>query len=136
MNYAPNMEPTPDLEDVRQYEIPTMHTVPVTVDGYVLAIDLPAKRGVNRNFQVTSAAPMEIVPADPRIKRYHLFNSTASSSVYVGTLEQLMNTQSFIGYNILPSIPYPPFEGCDERLYAISTATTATISVRIEYWAD
>lgn len=135
MNYAPNEKPYPDLDDVRQYEPALVTCVPVKVEGYALAIDMPAKRGVVRNFQIGTSVT-EIVPADPRIKRYHLFNSTASSSVYVGTLEQLNNVQSFIGFNILPSIPYPPWEGCDERLFAVSTSTTALISVRIEYWAD
>ncbi len=127
------LEPTPDWEDVRQYERPVMNTVPVCVEGAVMVVELPAKSGVGRTHKLDTLAnipnPPEVIPADPRIKRAILMAS--AGGVLIGTMEQIKVGDGFTITGTQPMI----WTGFGEPLYA-SASAASTLSVRYEFWAD
>lgn len=125
----------PDWEDVRQVE-PVMRSVPVQIDGIVSTWSLPAKRSANHNFGVNTLAvipaPVELIPADPRIKRAWI--SSSAAGVTVGTQQQVMNQNGANGFVLPIGLPMP-WEGFEQALYGVGTGA-AIVSVRYEYWAD
>jgi hypothetical protein len=143
------LSPTPeDWEMVRQVEDYQPQTVPVDVTGIVATYELPAKRAVMRRFNVpfyadtNNAPPVELVPADPRIKNVWLQSSgTNPGDIYIGTYEQCMATQRGNGttdaFQYVGSNPFGPLQGFDTPIYAYAQVTGSNIvSVRLEYWAD
>jgi hypothetical protein len=138
---------TPEWGEVRDYESQYEPvTVPVKITGTPNVYERPAKRGVMRQLNVpawndTNAVPIEVVPADPRIKHVWLQAWGSNPGVlFIGTHEQVVRNN---GVNATDAFRYDgsaiwgPLEGFDEPLYAFASTTGQNIlSVRIEYWAD
>jgi len=140
------LSPTPeDWELVRQVEDYQPQTVPVHVGNIVPVYALPAKRAVMRQLNIPAwsdgVPPIELVPADPRIKNVWLQSWGSNPGViFIGTKEQVVRNN---GNNATDAFRYDgsaiwgPLQGFDEPLYAFaSTAGQNIVSVRIEYWAD
>jgi hypothetical protein len=130
--------PTPDWETVREQDDVEMHVVPVDIRGIVPTWSLPAKYGTNRSITVDALSaipvPLELIPADPRLKRVWI--SATGTTVVVGTKEQIMKTGVPDGFSFSSTVPMP-WEGFKESLYGIcTTAGPQTVSLRFEYWAD
>jgi hypothetical protein len=142
------LTPTPEnWEVVRQVEDYQPQTVPVHVGNVVPTYALPAKRAVMRRFTVpyfgdaNNAPPIELVPADPRIKCVWLQSSGNNpGDIYLGRYEQVV--ASSVGtqtdaFQYHGSVILGPLEGFEEPLYAYAQVTgTNIVSVRIQYWAD
>jgi hypothetical protein len=135
--------PTPDWEDVRQEypEYSPVHEIPVCIEKPVLAWVLPAKRGYQRTITVdllsNVSTPVEIVPANPKIKRAWI--SVSGASVVIGELEQVKDANGADGFTFYAASATPvPFEGFEEPLYGVvaTGGTKQTVSVRYEFWAD
>lgn len=137
---------TPEWGEVRDYEThyePT--TVPVKLTGTTIVDERPAKRSIMRQLNVPAwsdgVQPLEIVPADPRIKHVWLQSWGSNPGViFLGTREQVIKNN---GNNATDAFRYDgssiwgPLEGFEEPLYAFaSVAGQNILSVRIEYWAD
>jgi hypothetical protein len=140
------LSPTPeDWELVRQVEEYHPQTVPVHVGNIVPVYALPAKRSVMRQIDIPwwgdGVPPIELVPADPRIKNVWLQSWSSNPGVmYLGTREQVVRSN---GVNATDAFRYDgssiwgPLQGFDEPLFAFaSVAGQSIISVRLEYWAD
>lgn len=144
----PVNEPTPDWEDVRQEypQYPVVNEVPVTVKLPVKAWSLPAKRAIVRSFHVppigsAGVLPLEIIPADPRIKNAYITSSPNNpGGIFLGTKEQVAtqivaNSDAYFYEN---SQTLGPWQGFNEALYAVAESGSSTniINVRLEFWAD
>jgi len=137
---------TPDWEDVRQYEGYEQTVVPVKHEGAINARNLPAKRSVMRQINVpywgdANAEPIELVPADPRIKNVWLQSWGSNPGViFLGTYEQVVRNNGSTatdGFRYDGSSIWGPLQGFQESMYAYASVTGQNIvSVRIEYWAD
>lgn len=134
----PISTPTPDWEVVREQDDVQMHCVPVEVRGIIPTWSLPAKHGTTRTITVDALSaipvPLELIPADPRLKRVWI--SATGTTVVVGTKEQVSKQGSPDGYSFMNTQPMP-WEGFREPLYGVcTTAGPQTVSLRYEYWAD
>jgi len=138
---------TPDWEDVRQYEGYEQTVVPVKHEGAINARNLPAKRSVMRQINIpywgdaVNPVPIELVPADPRIKNVWLQSWGSNPGViFLGTAEQLVRNNSVNSTDAFRydgSAIFGPLQGFQEPLCAFaSVAGQNIVSVRIEYWAD
>lgn len=140
--------PTPDWEDVRQEypEYSTVTKVPVCIDEPVVVWDLPAKRSVLRSFHIPAVnaagvIPVEIIPADPRIKNAFVTSDGANpGAIFLGTMEQVTGTirGDSDAYFYNGSTPLGPWQGFQEPVYAIAQTGTSVniVNIRLEYWAD
>jgi hypothetical protein len=131
----PVSEPTPDWEEVRQQDDVLMHVVPVDVKGIVATWSLPAKRStmqiININTLAAMNQPIELIPADPRMKRAII---TASTAFTIGTREQIQAVNGGQGFNV-PANTLFTLEGVNDPIVGIAAAPVA-VSVRYEYWSD
>lgn len=131
----PAGEPTPDWEEVRQQDQPTMRPVPVEVKGFVPVWNLPAKSSTVHKHQVDTLVNKPqgqlIVDADPRLKRAWISSGIAFT---YGTQEQIVTTKGMDGFDVPIGLPIP-LEGVKEPIYAMAAAP-GFVSVRYEYWAD
>lgn len=144
----PPGEATPDWVDVRQQDQAIMKPVPVRIDGFTPVWELPAKRSIFRSFSVpvfsTPAQPIEVIPADPRIKDVWIVADTANPGhMYLGTHEQLSTlygSGSCDGLFLAGGFAIGPLQGfSDTPIYAVaitSGGSANTLSVHISYWAD
>lgn len=143
----PVNDPEPaDWEDVRQQysEYTTLTEIPVCVEKPIKAWVLPAKRSYIRSFHVPAVGvgvlPVEIVPADPRIKNAFITSDPSNpGAIYLGTREQVSSAGGggdayfYNGSNTLG-----PWQGFQESVYAIAQTGTSVniVNVRLEFWAD
>lgn len=143
----PTQEPTPDWQDVRQSEDYSPVIVSVKNVGVSNVRGLPAKRSVMRQIMVpfwgdtSNPPPIELVPADPRIKHVWLQSWGSNPGViFVGTQEQVRRSANGVATDAFRydgNAIWGPLEGFQEPMYAYaSVAGTNIVSVRIEYWAD
>lgn len=137
---------TPEWGEVRDYDpVYEPTTVPVKLTGTTTVVARPAKRSIMRQLNVPvwsdGVSPLEIVPADPRIKHVWLQAWGSNPGVlFLGTKEQVLRNN---GINATDAFRYDgsaiwgPLEGFEEPLYCYaSTSGQNILSVRIEYWAD
>lgn len=141
--------PDPDWEDVRQQypEHSVVTEIPVSVDKPVKTWNLPAKRGIWRSFHIPAfndsnhARPIEIIPADPRIKNAWIqADGNNPGEIYLGTQEQvaLVAVGDSDAFFYSGSQPLGPLQGFQDAVYAYANngASVNILSVRLEYWAD
>lgn len=137
---VPAQGPEPDWDVIREREPAVLNTVPVRVEGYVDAREVPSKRGVWFTHNVPSIGnePVEIIPGDPRIKAAWFLISTGNAgSVWIGTKEQVKNVPTPQGFLANAGWFLGPFFGHEVETYAIAvTPGVNTIAVRLEYWGD
>lgn len=142
--------PTPEWEDVRDYQpVVSMATVPVQIMNTAVVDERPAKRGTWRSFNVpvfndpSNPQPIEVIPADPRIKNAWLWTDAGNPGhIYLGDNEQLtrINTGLTVdGATFGPGWSIGPVQGFEEATYSIATTSGGQaniLNVRVEYWSD
>jgi len=141
MNPQPTPRPAPDMDVIRQEEMPpVMKSVPVFLDRIAYMTSLPARYSSMQNVVVDQIsaipAPNELVPADPKLKRVWITCTAAAGNVVVGTREQVIGLSGPKGFPLPQNTPMP-WEGFREPLYGVSSvAGPFVVSLRFEYWAD
>jgi hypothetical protein len=120
-------EATPDLEDVLQ-ELPAMVTVPVKVEGQVLAHELPAKRVQTATDVIPAATWTPLLPETPKRKR----------TVLLSTDKPFYVSQTGAGSGMLWPANVPLEWRGVAKVYVMSAdaALPATLSHMSELWAD
>lgn len=122
----------------QQQEYYHPQTVPVCIDDPIATWSLPAKRSSMYTVTYDQLSflnpPLELIPADPRIKNAWIMAS--GTNCIVGSLEQVMNANRPLGFTMPANTPMK-WEGFEQALFAVAnSAGSGTVSVRIEYWAD
>lgn len=125
--------PSPSVADVVHKERRGVKPIPVYVCEPVET--RPARYARMRTIALTttpSATP--VIDYDPRYRR--VWVSCATNAVQFGTASQL-KANSPDGFIMNAGGTPIPWEGFDEEpIYAMAVTGTATVSLRLEFWAD
>lgn len=132
----PVFVPTPDAEEIPQYNQEDFPTLPVKIEGVVPVWSLPAKYGSmdSKIMDVNRVNMVHVTDPDPRVKRLII---SATGGAWLGTLEKINAVNGPYGF-YLPANVVVVFEGISESMFAMAADNTPTphISWRQEFWAD
>lgn len=126
--HVPTPEMAPDLNEVQQIEDPGGHRVPVEVCGPVETRELPSKRFAARTVNVTAAAGVKLLSADPRRKFATIIART--QDILIGATQ----AQAQLNGAWIPGVVPFPITSLTE-VWATSTGTPTDVTVIEEYFA-